>query len=317
MYQAVIPVGEKLAKSKDMNGAFRGFYRGSNGRIKGNANLVEANQKNLAIANKVSVTMGVASMVVGQYYMTQINAELSEINKGIEKISNFQDNEYKSKVFALLAQTKKIASFKVEILENQELRISELNRLNNLEQECIELLGQANITISDYAKINDLNYEKYEQELSAVHNWYIYQQILLDILYKISDLRYTLNLGKVSMQQCGALLNTYKKQVEDTQMKLSNWHEENIKHFGIDTLEIRRRKTGIDGKVSSIIGIFFDDFNYRDISKNIVDMITTQSICLDSLHKPYKTDLYNKDVRLISKDGKIYYLPNYESNHIK
>lgn len=317
LYQAIIPVGEELSKSKYMNGAFRGFYHGSNGRIKGHANLVETNQKNLAIANKVSATMGVASMVVGQYYMTQINAELSEINKGIEKISNFQDNEYKSKVFALLAQTKKIASFKVEILENQESRISELNILNNLEQECIELLGQANITISDYTKIKDFNYEEYEKELSTVHNWYIYQQILLDVLYKISDLRYTLNLGKVSMQQCGALINTYKKQVEDTQMKLSNWHEENIKHFGIDTSQKRRRKTGIDAKVSSIIGVFSDDFNYRDISKNTADMITMQSICLDSLHKPYKTDLYNKDVRLISKDGKMYYLPNNENNQIK
>lgn len=317
LYQAIIPAGEKLAKSKDMDGAFRGFYHGSNGRIKGHANLVKVNQKTTAIANKVSATMGVASMVVGQYYMTQINAELSEINKGIEKIANFQDNEYKSKVLALLAQIRKILSFKVETLENEELRISELNKLNNLEHECIELLGQANITISDYTKIRNLNYEGYEKELSSVHNWYIYQQILLDVLYKISDLRYTLHLGNVSIQQCGALLNTYKKQVEDTQMKLSNWHEDNIKRLGIDTVEIRRKKDGIYKALCYIPGLFNDDFNYRDISRSTVDMITTQkSTYLDGLHKSCKADLYNKDVRLISKDGKLYYLPDDENDNI-
>lgn len=99
------------------------------------------NQSGAVVANVVASTMGVESMVVGQYYMTQINSELTEISDGISKIADFQDNEYKSKVFALTAQVKKIASFQVEILGNQEFCEAEISRLNYLEQECIELLG--------------------------------------------------------------------------------------------------------------------------------------------------------------------------------
>ena len=52
-------------------------------------------------------------MVVGQYYMTQINAELGEISDGISKVSDFQDNEFRSRVFSLVAHVKKIDDFQV------------------------------------------------------------------------------------------------------------------------------------------------------------------------------------------------------------
>lgn len=96
LYRAIIPVGAKLTDSKAMAGAVRGIYHGADG-IRGHANLVavEAQKGTVVVANTAATAMGVASMVVGQYYMTQINAELGEISDGISKISDFQDNEYR------------------------------------------------------------------------------------------------------------------------------------------------------------------------------------------------------------------------------
>ena len=112
LYRAIIPAGAKLTDSKAMEGAARGFYRGADG-IQGHANLVavEAQKGMAVVANTAAVAMGVASMVVGQYYMTQINAELGVISDGISEIQNFQDNEYRSRVFSLVAHVKKIADF--------------------------------------------------------------------------------------------------------------------------------------------------------------------------------------------------------------
>lgn len=77
LYRAIIPAGAKLTDSRGMEGAVRGFYRGADG-IQGHANLVavEAQKGTAVVANTAAAMMGVASMVVGQYYMTQINAEL-------------------------------------------------------------------------------------------------------------------------------------------------------------------------------------------------------------------------------------------------
>ncbi len=310
LYRAIIPAGAKLTNSKAMEGAVRGFYRVADG-IQGHANLVadQAQKGTAVVANTAAAAMGVASMVVGQYYMTQINAELGEISDGISKISDFQDNEFRSRIFSLVAHVKKIADFQVEILENDELRLSKIAQLDNLEEECTQLLGQVNLTLAGFAKKNDLNYASYEKELKEAQSWYTYQKALLDVLYKISDLRYTLHMGAVSREQCVALLPTYTKQVEDTQALLTGWHQTSVNRLGIDTDEIKRKRVGFDGVIHFIPGLFNDDLNFTAINEKTVDMITVQASVKSIKHPQDTSDLYAEDVQLISKDGKIYYLP--------
>lgn len=96
VYRVVLPAGAKLANSKTMKGAFRAIYHGANG-IKGQANLVkDTTQKGIGIAaNSVSSVMNIASMVVGQYYMSQTskfeiqsNYDTSELyNEDVQIIS--------------------------------------------------------------------------------------------------------------------------------------------------------------------------------------------------------------------------------------
>lgn len=310
LYRAIIPIGAKLTDSKAMEGAVRGIYHGADG-IKGHANLVAAEpQKGTAVVtNTAAAAMGVASMVVGQYYMTQINAELGVISDGISQIQDFQDNEYRSRVFSLVAHVKKIADFQTEILENDELRLSKIYQLDSLEEECTQLLGQANLTLAGFAKQSELDYEGYEKALGNAQDWFMYQKSLLDVLYKISDLRYTLHLGAVSREQCAALLPTYSKQVSDTQARLTAWHEGTAERLGIEMDESRRKRAGFDGVVHFIPGLFNDDLNFRGIEERTASMITEQKIGHDSAHKMDKSELYAEDVQIISKDGKLYYLP--------
>lgn len=310
LYRAIIPNGEKLARSRNVEGAFRGIYHGVDGKIKGHADLLKVEtQTGTAIAsNAVSAVMGIASIIVGQYYMANINSELSEINDGLSKISDFQNNEYKSKVFALTAQIKKIANFQVEILENQELREAEIARLNSLEQECIELLGQANLTIANFATKKDLDYDQYNKELNDAHNWYICQKTLIETLHEIEDLRYTLHLGAVSREQCNALLPTYINQVQRSQQELTAWHEMTTKRLGIETSSARRKRNGFDGVLHWLPGLFNDDLNFRSISDNTVSMIELQAAGF-SMERKETVDLFREDVQLIAKDGKLYYLP--------
>lgn len=307
-YRAIIPVGAKLTDSKAMGGAVRGIYHGADG-IRGHANLVavEAQKGTAVVANTAAAAMGVASMVVGQYYMTQINAELGEISDGISKIADFQDNEYRSRVFSLVAHVKKIADFQIEILENTELRLSKISQLDSLEEECTQLLGQANLALVGYTDKNNLDYDAYEKELTEVQNWYMYQKSLLDMINKISELRYTLHLGAVSREHCVALLPTYTNQVAETQKRLTGWHQTTTERLGIDISEVRRKRAGFDGVIHFLPGLFNDNLKFRTIEKDTARMIEKQSA--SNIHEYDTSDLYAEDVQLISKDGKIYYLP--------
>lgn len=309
LYRAILPAGAKLSNSRTLEGAVKEMYHGANG-IKGHADWlpVEAHKGSAVAANTAAAAMGVVSMVVGQYYMTQINAELGAISDGISEIQNFQDNEYRSRVFSLVAHVKKIADFQTEILENNELRISKINQLDSLEEECTQLLGQANLTLAGFAKKTDLDYEAYEKVVGNAQNWFMYQKSLLNVLYKISDLRYTLHLGTVSREQCIAILPTYTKQVQDTQSRLAAWHEGTTERLKIDTDEVRRKRAGFDGVIHFLPGLFDEDFNYRSIEKSTANMIRTQASGDNTLSID-KSELYLEDVQLIAKDGKIYYLP--------
>ena len=284
------------------------MFHGASG-IKGQANLVKVKSGAAIATNSVSAVMNVSSLIVGQYYMNQINAELDVISEGIDQIQSFQDNEYHSKVFSLVAHVKRISNFQSEILENDELRISKIYQLDSLEKDCAELLGQANLALADFTNMNKLSYKEYEKVIAEVQKWYTYQKSLIEVMYKISDLRYTLHLGAVSREQCADLLSTYQEQIGDTNERINVWHYKTAKRLGIKIDEICRKRAGFDGAIHFIPGLLKDEYKFRSIDMKTVKMIIEQAMGYEEQCATYTSELYNEDVQLISKDGRLYYLP--------
>lgn len=313
LYQAIIPKGAVLDQSRVMKGAFRASFRDVPNSIRGNANLkpVEGTAVNgLTTMNIVNSVMSVASMVVGQYYMAQISQKCDGISDNLSKISDFQSNEYKSKVYALVAGVQKCSEFQTEIFENSNLRNMELNNLKNMEHECAQLLGQANLMIKSIAEKNDLAYDKYEREISEANVWYHYIQIILQVMYKIDELAYVLNMGMISRKNSCAMYITYAKQTEDTLAQLSDWHKSNINKFEIDLGTSRRKKQGIKGEFFKKVAFFLGEtVTYKEVSSTTIDMINEQSKEIPVI-KTSNESLFNEDVRLIIKDGRLYYLPS-------
>ncbi len=311
LYQAIIPKGAVLSQSREMDSAVRGIYHGANG-IKGHANLIAINTdlgNNLAAVNVTNAAMGVASMVVGQYYMTQINDKLQSVNDKIDKLYKFQDNEFKSKVYTLVAEIQKMAVFQYEIMASDELRKRELAHLKNLEHQCAELLGQANLTIKDELKVRGVGFSDYEDRVKEIDHWYWYRQMLMEIMYRISELTYAMNMGETSREYNQALYLTYLKQSEDVQKQLDTWHTNSISAYNIDLEQNKRKRHGVEGALMTVPAVFNHDLKYKAIPRSTASMIKKQKDANVGIKKSDKQDLFNEDVKLIAKDGKMYYLP--------
>lgn len=308
LYEVILPAGKQLTKSRKTEGAYRGMTMGKSG-IDGSAEFLPVNNMSNVAANVTSAAMNVGSMVVGQYYMTQINDELESISSGVSQIMDFQNNEYKSKVFALVTKVKKLSSFQTEILKNEELRKAEISNLNRLEQQCIELLGQANLTIADYSSKMEIDIKDYEKELKDIQNWVVYQETLLEVLYLIANLNYVLYLGTLSREQCNSLLVTYKKQVKKVSLGLQNWHLEQMENYGINLEKGHRERYGVDGFLHKVPGMIRKELNYRPVSKDIVEIVTNHLTSKDKHFQLSTSEVFNEDVKLIGKEDKIYYLP--------
>ena len=100
----------------------------------------------------------------------------------------------------------------------------------------------------------------------------------------------------------------YSKQVIEVQNRLSEWHQNTTQRLKIDTTEIRRKRVGLDGAVHFVPGLFKNDFNFKEIEKDIVKMIIVQSADIGVENEIDTSERFEEDVQLIAKDGKIYYL---------
>lgn len=309
LYQAIIPTGAKLANSRDMEGAVRGFYHGADG-INGHANLVAFDNTASVATNITSSVMGLASMVVGQYYMAQISSDLYKIDKGLNRISNFQDQEYKGKVFALVAHIQQVAHFQVEILENEELRMSEIDNLNRWKKDCEQLLAQACHTVEGFTENQNLKYEEYEKLLPEIEKWYSYQKILFEVLIHIAELKHALHLGFVSFEQCSATVITYGNKVTQTKEKLEKWHYAQADRLHIDVEHGMRKRVGFDSFIHLIPSWINEDNKFRPIAQSAVKQIQSQTSASNHVRSVDTVDLFQEDVRIIGKEGKLYYLPS-------
>ena len=312
VFEAVLPPGAVLSQSREMDNAVRGFFRGERG-IRGAGNFVPFDPnigKKLVVANTINTAMSLSSVVVGQYYMTQITARINDISGKLSKVSNFLDNEYKSKVIALLAAVKNVASFQVETVENDEDRKRDLDKLGDYEYECSVLLGQASLSLGDYVKEVPKKLKEYEQLVFEADQWFQYQQILLDLLGKIGELKYVLNLGRVSKEKCFSSYDAYEGPARVALIKIYNWHEDNCTKFEIDPYSKKRKKQGLEAVVCAVPGLISDDLKYKEFSETTATMIRRQRHGSAQIKSDDKTELFETDVRLIIKDNRLYYLPS-------
>ena len=306
-YREAVKAAGKLYRAILPKGSLRGMHG-----IKTPANLVPVEGSpvsGLAAMNVASAGMSASAMVVGMYYMKQVNDQLGQIGGELDRIAAFQDREYQSRVYALVAQVQKCSQFQAEILESEELRKRELDHLKSLEQECAQLLGQANLTLKEYEKKTGLDYAGYEKLVAEAQVWYQVQQILLDVMLEIGELSYALNLGAVSRENCSAMFLPYARQADEALEALKAWHEKTGAALEIDLDENRRRRQGVEGFFMNIPAIFNQKLHYRELPERTASMIAKQSAGQQNAALQHETDRFQKDVCLIVKDGKLYYLP--------
>ncbi|QFJ53378.1 hypothetical protein [Pseudobutyrivibrio xylanivorans] len=309
VYQAILPSGAKLVNSKATEGAVRGMFR-EGGKIAGNADFVSVDgaMKNIAAVNVANAAMGAASLVVGQYYMQQINAELNAISDGISRLQDYQKNEYKSKVLTLVTQVKRAADFQAEILEDVTLRAEEISRLQSLETTCMNLLNQANIEVEQISFRKYDTFDKYSQATKDISEWQKYQMMLVNVLFTIADLNYTFHIGALSPEQCYSTYDSSFKYTDKTIEKTKKWHLMHEETLGIDIDQAIFERKGLDAIVHKPLSLINDDFQYRSMKKQEVEKIRIQKGAEIVNRREENKNLYMEDAKIVFKNGKVFYV---------
>ena len=96
---------------------------------------------------------------------------------------------------------------------------------------------------------------------------------------------------------------------EESLDKLFDWHYDTLKRLGVDTFAFRRKRQGVNGFLMKIPAVFNDNLHYKGISERTAKMINFQICGSTEQELNARSDLFQNDVRLIAKDGSLYYLP--------
>jgi len=301
----------RLTKSKDVAGAARGYIHGGKG-VAAQANLTKVDMskvtKTTTVANSVANVMNIGSLVVGQYYMSEISCKLETMTKSIDKIGDFQDREFKSRIMSVITLVGEISQFSSEIMESDDQRALKLSAIENLKATATELLGQVNITISDITqKTPDPDYKEYQSKVDDFQKLVGYQNALVTVLEEISKLTYLLGKGSISTERSYSTFNKYLELSVQTRNLLGQWHDRQVKSLRIDLKKERISKAGFEAVVSAIPGLFDDKFKYNELRQSFVNQISTQATNIPESPAEQK-QIYDDDVQIIIKDNKFYYL---------
>lgn len=307
LYKVVLKNGGKLVDSKTMEGAKRAMVMGKNG-IAENANLLAVGpDKAGMIANAGACVFSVASMIVGQYYMQQIDSKLSVIAENIDKIIENIEIQYKSRVASLIESVYNVSKFQLSSMANEELRNRELDNIQDLKKECQTLLNRAESKIESILGSDMSTYEQYANNIKELEKWLKYQELLIQLLHQINDLDFTLYLGTKAKEYCFGSFELHVKKYGVLHERVVAWHKEKCDKFKININEARRKHTGILAILEKPISLVNEKWNYKEIPCETVGLIKEQTENAQSI--PFdQENPFDENVEIVINGDKKYYL---------
>ena len=256
----------------------------------------------------VNAGFNAASMVVGQYYMAEINSKLENIENSINDISDFLDSGYQSKLMYIVSKLKEIIDNKVEILNNSVSTKKRYDEIIDLEKECTILLGQANEKLKKEIPDNEVDFKIYKSILEKISKWYTRQQVLQRLLLEIGNLRYVLACGNESSKLSHTQYNNYLEQSNSVINKLENFHAIMENKYSID-VEKSRRTDKLYNIKKNTVGKIKEEWAYQKIDEKTVRMIDIQK--KSQKMDPYTNEKQDDVIKIQKYNGEYYnVLPN-------
>ena len=253
----------------------------------------------------VNAGFNAASMVVGQYYMNEINDKLENIQHDIDGIANFLDTQYQGKLVYIISKIQEVLENKNEIIGNEFSRDKRYDEISRIEENCAELLTQANASIIKYLK-EELDYKNYEKNVKDIQMWSVRQQILMRLLAEIGDLRYVLANGNETSKSAHSQYNKYLIHTNKVNEQLDSWHEVYCEKFGISKTEHRRKANFFEIRKNTI-GRINEEWAYNKLDESIETMIDSQMNVKELL--PYSNDKQDENIQILKHNGEYYNLP--------
>lgn len=264
--------------------------------------------KALQMSGSVAQVASLGVLVVAAGMLKKANDQLSEMNASVSRIAAFQIAEYASKVNTLLSYIQTETEFQSETLKHKDLRNCKLNSFETQQLTCVQLLNQANISITGAMDSDLKSFKNYVDITTNIEKWYQYQQILIVVLRQISELILTCNLGVTTKGHCYSEYNKILPKILEVRKVLRDWHLKNMGYFSVDLKEKKYQRTGtvFDAAKRIPIGNIVNKIRENTISDDMIGFIEHQTNENYDELAAASGNQFEQDVKLVVENGKLY-----------
>lgn len=272
LYRLVNVDEVKLYNVKNETKWYRGLGKDKDGNTAHAVLEKTKPEKALAMAN----IMQSMSLVVGMYYMAEINQKMAELSRGVEQVYHFLENEYLSRIQGLLGNAQELSRFQKENLEQPALASRCQHKIDDFKAEGRQLMLLTLQHLRTLLTKDCAKHEVYLKKLEQLQKYYQLSQLLLQVIEGLCQLDFVFSRGAKSQDYAFELQKEMQSKQEEIQELLVAYHKEHMEKFEIHLETASRNHQGFAAILNAPINFVLRKANECAIPQKEVHYIEEQ-----------------------------------------
>ncbi|TVV27652.1 hypothetical protein [Weissella cibaria] len=220
-----------LTQVKDEKSMFRGIFR-KKGKISGHVKLKpvdardaaqQVNTAKSALTSKLATSMQLASVVVGQYYMSEVSEKLSQINDELHALRRYHQTEILAKLGTMRESLDVLANNQTELLADEQIRNNYLLKIDGIKTELATINNQSLLQINGVVDRAPKNEQQFIKDVNELDYWKQISVITTNILIFASELEYIYGVGALSRKTVTELVSSAKDKNEEADSNIAEY----------------------------------------------------------------------------------------------
>lgn len=220
-----------LTQVKDEKSMFRGIFR-KKGKISGHVKLKpvdardaaqQVNTAKSALTSKLATSMQLASVVVGQYYMSEVSEKLSQMNDELHALRRYHQTEILAKLGTMRESLDVLANNQTELLADEQIRNNYLLKIDGIKTELATINNQSLLQINGVVDRAPKNEQQFIKDVNELDYWKQISVITTNILIFASELEYIYGVGALSRKTVTELVSSAKDKNEEADSNIAEY----------------------------------------------------------------------------------------------
>lgn len=326
-----------LTQVKDEKSMFRGTFR-KKGKISGHVKIKpvdardaaqQVNTAKSALTSKLATSMQLTSVVVGQYYMSEVSEKLSQINDELHALRRYNQTEILAKLGTMRDSLDVLANNQAELLADEQIRNNYLLKIDGIKTELTTINNQSLLQINGVVDRVPKDEQQFIKDVNELDYWKQISVIATNILIFASELEYIYGVGALSRKTVTELVSSAKDKNEEADSNIAEYLHMSALKFELTSKSASGRLQRQNDKFSKLpapaavkkvatnLAVFISEradygLNFSMSDEKLEAIVPALERITESETIDLKVDRIanemNEDVNLLVTDGMMYYV---------